>query len=45
MKKTYLSPQMQVIEVKSADIIATSTTSADIDITEGSNPWDVHPGW
>lgn len=49
MKKTYSSPQMQVIEVSSADIIATSTMSlsnGDITITEGTNDWPTYnPGW
>lgn len=48
MKKTYSSPQMQVIEVNQADIIATSSMSfsnGDITITEGEDPWGTNPGW
>lgn len=36
MKKHYLKPQMDVIKVKMADIIATSTRSAVEDYQNGS---------
>ncbi len=49
MKKTYVSPQMQVIEVLQTDIIATSSMSLSdggITIIEGENlnP-GYNPGW
>ena len=42
-KKKYLAPEMKVVEIEVADIIATSTTSDPITIPGGtgydSTPW------